>query len=148
MSYHRPLSLFCDQFADFDSADVFARGGILEAALAGDFLEGKARMGLNQLQDSDAVLMGKGFGYLCQLRQGAGFDRGRHEGFNWKNFKGMRLKMEKYENTGSALSQAENVVGSDILTIHGKSKGWSKVEIDTAIHGKRKSAEGEGVWDE
>ena len=148
MSYHWPLSLFCDQFTDFDSADVFARGRILEAAMTGDFLEGKARMGLNQLQDSDAVLMGKGFGYLCQLRQGAGFGRGRHDGFNRKNFKGMRLKMEKYENTGSALSQAENVVGSDILTIHGKLKGWSKVEIDTAIHGKRESAEGEGVWDE
>ena len=148
MSYHRPLSLFCDQFADFNSADVFACGRILEAALAGDFLEGKARMGLNQLQDSDAVLMGKGFGYLCQLRQGAGFDRGRHGGFNRENFKGMRLKMEKYENADSAITQAEKVVASDILTIHGKSKGWSKVEIDTAIHGKRESAEGEGFWDE
>ena len=116
--------------------------------MAGYFLEGKARMGLNQLQDSDAVLMGKGFGYLCQLRQGAGFDRGRHEGFNRKNFKGMRLKMGKYENADSAITQAEKVVASDILTIHGKSKGWSKVEIDTAIHEKLESAEGEGVWDE
>ena len=82
VGHHRPLSFLGDEPARFNPSHVFAGSGRLQPALVGDLLEGKTRLGADQLQNPDPMLVGERFGHQGQAGQRVGLVNQIHKGLD------------------------------------------------------------------
>ena len=90
MRDHRTLPFFGDQPAQFNATHVLASRGGVQSALVGDFQQGEAGPGADQLKNPDAMLIGKRFGNQGKAGQRVGIVYHLHTGLNLKKRKRMR----------------------------------------------------------
>ena len=133
VGHHGPLSFLGDQPARFDSAQVLAGRGRLQPALVCDLQQGEAGLIVDQLQDPDPMLVGKGFRDDGQPGQGIGLMDEAHEGLNFEKLKRMRSKSDIFSAKTSA-------------AFHGKQNGRGRrsKDLNLAIQGKLNS--GANLW--